>query len=255
MKEEATKAEEGYRKSTFRDYFETLLVTMILLNFARIFVFQNFKIPTSSMEDNLLVGDHLVVNKFIFGNGQWNPGGLFPFREIKRGDIIVFRYPQDPKTDYVKRVIGLPGDVVSIQHRKVFVNGQPLHEPYASYEPEYVRSMTILPPDDMAPTKVAEDHYFAMGDNRDHSYDSRFWGPVPRANITGRPFLVYWSFNTPEASGQETFGDWVKGLGRVGLRFFQDTRWDRTFFIVDSKHHYFANHPHDEKRWRAIPNQ
>jgi signal peptidase I len=127
--------EPTFKKSTLRDYYETLLVTIILLNFARVFAFQTFKIPTGSMEDNLKVGDHLVVNKFIFGNeGPKVLGKIFPFREIRRGDIIVFRFPLDPEVDYVKRVIGLPGETVSIVDKRVFINGKPLDEPYTRFE-------------------------------------------------------------------------------------------------------------------------
>lgn len=234
------------KKSTARDYYETLLVTMILLNFARIFVFQTFKIPTGSMIDNLLIGDHIVVNKYVYGNaGEGLLRDLFPFRDVQRGDIIVFRYPQDPDVDYVKRVIGLPGDVVSIADKKVFINGRPLDEKYTYYSDSQVfPAVEGLPEqyrrrDQMPPTPIPPGHYFAMGDNRDESYDSRYWGPVRREYIKGRPFVVYWSFRSRPASGEN-----VPPSTRVGelldvvIHFFSKTRWDRTFFVVDSKYHY-----------------
>src|SRR5947207_3580242 len=122
-------ADESQRKSTLREYYEALLIAVIFVKFVHVFLFQPFKIPSPSMEDNLKVGDHLIVNKFIFGAGT-NAGGLLPIRAIKRGDIIVFRFPKQPDVDYVKRVIGLPGDIVEIHDKKVFVNGRERNEPY-----------------------------------------------------------------------------------------------------------------------------
>src|SRR5436309_7456314 len=118
-------SDDSKKKSTFREYYEALLIAVIFVNFARIFVFQAFKIPTGSMEDNLKVGDHIIVNKFIFGAGT-NLGGILPLREIRRGDIIVFRYPKQPDTDFVKRVIGLPGDTVEVRDKVASINGKPL---------------------------------------------------------------------------------------------------------------------------------
>src|SRR5256885_5599757 len=122
-------AEETEKKSTLREYYEALLIAIIFVNFARIFVFQAFKIPTGSMEDNLKIGDHIIVNKFIYGAGT-NLGGVLPLREIRRVDIIVFRYPLQPETDFVKRVIGLPGDTVEVHDKNVSINGKALNEPY-----------------------------------------------------------------------------------------------------------------------------
>src|SRR5213595_3791367 len=122
-------SEETRKKSTFREYYEALLIAVIFVNFARIFAFQAFKIPTGSMEDNLKIGDHIIVNKFIYGAGT-NLGGILPLRDIRRGDIIVFRYPLQPETDFVKRVIGLPGDTVEVHDKNVYINGKKLDEPY-----------------------------------------------------------------------------------------------------------------------------
>jgi signal peptidase I len=235
--------DESQRKSTFREYYEALLIAVIFVNFARIFVFQAFKIPSPSMEDNLKVGDHIIVNKFIFGAGT-NLDRLLPLRLIRRGDIIVFRYPLQPDTDFVKRVIGLPGDVLEIHNKKVFINGRELHEPYVVHE-----DRQIYPPQDALPEPyrsrdqfkaftVPAEHYFAMGDNRDRSSDSRYWGTVPRSMITGRPFMVYWSYrgtpSPPDSSPKER----AKELLGVVAHFFTKTRWYRTFFIVDSRYHY-----------------
>src|SRR6266550_8883922 len=187
------------QKSTVREYYEALLIAVIFVRFAAIFVFQAFKIPTGSMEDNLKVGDHIIVNKFIYGPGP-NMGGLLPLRDVRRGDIIVFRYPLQPDTDFVKRVIGMPGDVVTVRDKVVSVNGTALVEPYVVHEdPQVYPLQPALPEpyrsrDQFGPYKVPFGQYFAMGDNRDRSSDSRYWGTVPRGMIKGRAFMVYWSF-------------------------------------------------------------
>jgi signal peptidase I len=237
------------RKSTYREYYEALLIAIIFVNFARVFVFQAFKIPTGSMEDNLKVGDHIIVNKFIYGPGADAPlAALFPLREVRRGDIIVFRYPLQPEIDFVKRVIGMPGDLITIRDKKVSINGQPLDEPYVVYDDEQVFPLNefLHEPyrsrDQFGPFKVPEGEYFAMGDNRDRSSDSRFWGTVPRALIKGRAFMVYWSFDgdppPPGGSVRDRLRDRLRELGGVVVGFFTKTRWHRTFFIVDSKYHY-----------------
>ena len=241
----ALEADESEKKSTFREYYEALLIAVIFVTFARIFVFQAFKIPSGSMEDNLKVGDHIIVNKFIYGPEQGALEKLVPLRPIRRGDIIVFRYPMGPETDFVKRVIGMPGDTVEIRDKKVIVNGTELNEPYVVHDdPQIFPVLSVALPeqyrlrDQMAPFKVPDGQYFAMGDNRDRSSDSRYWGTVPRSMIKGRAFMVYWSFRgTPPPVGSPTT-ERVRELAGVVLHFFSRTRWDRTFFIVDSKYHY-----------------
>jgi signal peptidase I len=231
-------------KSTGREYYEALLIALIFVNFARIFVFQAFKIPSGSMEDNLKIGDHIIVNKFIYGPEANALAGLVPLRDIRRGDIIVFRYPRQPEIDFVKRVIGLPGEKVSIENKRVFVNGARIDEPYAVFDDAHVYpSSEFLPEgqryrDQMKSFEVPAGQYFVMGDNRDHSHDSRYWGTVPRTMIKGRAFMVYWSFDWQPASPESTAGERIRELGNVVLRFFTKTRWKRTFFIVDSKYHY-----------------
>jgi signal peptidase I len=238
--------DESEKKSTFREYYEALLIAFIFVNFARIFVFQAFKIPTGSMEDNLKVGDHIIVNKFIYGpSGSWVQK-LTPLREIRRGDIIVFRYPKGPETDYVKRVIGLPGDTVEIRDRVVYVNGTALNEPYVIHRDDRVypyRPMMIEPwrsRDQMLPVAVPPGEYFAMGDNRDRSSDSRYWGTVPRSMIKGRAFMVYWSFCSHPPPPDASLRERLRELGNVAWppNFIRKSRWDRTFFIVDSRYHY-----------------
>ncbi|HEX8255071.1 MAG TPA: signal peptidase I [Thermoanaerobaculia bacterium] len=238
-------AAESDTKSTAREYYEALLIAIIFVNFARIFVFQAFKIPTPSMEDNLKVGDHLIVNKFLYGpKGDGLLSSLFPLRDVERGDIIVFRYPENPEIDYVKRVIGLPGDVITVQSKKVSVNGVPLDEPYTLYDdPGVYPDNEALPAsfrsrDHFGPFKVPDDQYFAMGDNRDHSSDSRFWGGVPRSHIKGRAFMVYWSYAGDPPAASASAATRLRELGNVTKNFFSQTRWQRTFYIVDSKYHF-----------------
>jgi signal peptidase I len=240
-------ADEAQRKSTLREYYEALLIAVIFVNFARIFVFQAFKIPTGSMEDNLKIGDHIIVNKFIYGptSPAWQK--IVPLRDIKRGDIIVFRYPLDPNTDFVKRVIGLPGDVLEVRDKKVSINGKELDEPYVVHEDAQVFPLQPSLPepyrsrDQFGPFTVPPNAYFAMGDNRDRSSDSRYWGTVPRSMIKGRAFMVYWSFATPPPPADSRVSDRVKELVGVVWHFFSETRWERTFFIVDSKYHFTPN--------------
>jgi len=235
--------DETNKKSTIREYYEALLIAVIFVNFARIFAFQAFKIPTGSMEDNLKVGDHIIVNKFIYGPGT-TLGGMLPLREIRRGDIIVFRYPLQPDTDFVKRVIGLPGDTVEVHDKVVSVNGKPLVEPYVIHvDPTVYPPRPQLPEpyrsrDQFGPYFVPEGQYFAMGDNRDRSSDSRYWGTVPRSMIKGKAFMVYWSFEGTPPSPDAPSSARIKELAGVVVHFFTKTRWERTFFIVDSKYHF-----------------
>jgi signal peptidase I len=250
-------SDETEKKSTVREYYEALLIAVIFVNFARIFVFQAFKIPTGSMEDNLKVGDHIIVNKFIYGptSPPWHK--LFPLRDIRRGDIIVFRYPLQPDTDFVKRVIGMPGDTIEVRDKVVYVNGKALSEPYVIHDdPMLFRPQPGAPPlpepyrsrDQFGPYSVAPGTYFAMGDNRDRSSDSRYWGTVPRSMIKGRAFMVYWSFDSkgkPPVADAPTV-DRAKELGHVVRRFFPDTRWERMFFIVDSKYHFTPGRSPDD---------
>lgn len=236
-------AADSDRKSTFREYYEALLIAIIFVNFARIFVFQAFKIPTGSMEDNLKIGDHIIVNKFIYG-ADGPLSALFPMRDVERGDVVVFRYPLQPDTDFVKRVVGMPGDTVTIRDKRVLINGRLLEEPYVLYDdlrvypnqeflPEPYRSR-----DQFGPFVVPQGEYFAMGDNRDRSSDSRYWGTVPRSLIKGRAFMVYWSFDQePPPPGSPPVAR-LKELANVVLHFFSDTRWHRTFYVVDSRYHY-----------------
>jgi signal peptidase I len=212
-------AAEGYRKSTAREYFESICVAVILALFVRTFVVQAFKIPTGSMENNLLIGDHLLVNKFVFAPTLTPVERmLLPIDPIRRGDIIVFKYPEDPERDFIKRVIGLPGETVELRNKKVHINGKPLDEPYVQY--------LFTPSDDegpfdydvrmtYGPVTVPADHYFMMGDNRDNSQDSRYWGFLPREYIKGKALFVYFSFSEEPGSNPLTSIRWSRILHQI----------------------------------------
>jgi signal peptidase I len=226
-----------FKKSTLREYFESIVIAVILALFIRTFVVQAFKIPTGSMEENLLIGDHLLVNKFVFGASQTAlERSLLPVGTIKRRDIIVFKYPEEPDRDFIKRVIGLPGETVEVREKKVYINGTPLDEPYvhflappsASSEFHEVTSFNVR--EQYGPVTVPPNHYFVMGDNRDNSQDSRYWGFLPRELIKGKSLVIYWSYQAEREDYQdESAGATVKGLVSVFAHFFTRTRWDRMF--------------------------
>jgi signal peptidase I len=224
-----------FRKSTLREYFESIVIAVILALFIRTFVVQAFKIPTGSMENNLLIGDHLLVNKFVFGPAETAlERALLPVRPIKRLEIIVFKYPEEPDRDYIKRVIGLPGETVEVREKKVYINGTALDEPYvhflqppaATSEFHEVTSFDVR--ERYGPVTVPANHYFMMGDNRDNSQDSRYWGFLPRENIKGKSLVIYWSYQAEREDYQdESAGATAKGLVSVFAHFFTRTRWDR----------------------------
>jgi signal peptidase I len=195
-----------FRKSIAREYFESIVIAVILALFIRTFVVQAFKIPTGSMEPNLLVGDHLLVNKFVFApTDSAIERAVLPTRDIRRGDIVVFKFPVDPERDFIKRVIGLPGDTVELRNRRIYINGNPIDEPYAHYMPRPEGlSGGEMTSDDVrehyGPEKVPEGSLFAMGDNRDNSQDSRYWGFLPRDYVKGRALMIYFSYD-PDATG------------------------------------------------------
>lgn len=253
--------DEGYKKSPTRDTFESLVVTVILAIFGTTFVLQAFKIPTGSMEDTLLIGDHLLVNKFLFAYHSPGLAHLLPYRDIRRDDVVVFKYPyadnqeQEPGEHLVKRVIGVPGDRIKLVHRQVFVNGRPVQEPFTNYgnPPEPPLAVDDFPPPDgdaaayMTPRWGDDIHndvkdgelvvpageYFVMGDNRERSWDSRFWGLVPRESVSGRPLLIYWSFETPRDEYLQTsISDRLSQTFDMVVHFLSKTRWRRSLRFV-----------------------
>jgi signal peptidase I len=200
------------RKSRVREYAEALVVAILLALFIRTFVVQAFKIPSGSMIPTLTIGDHILVNKFIYGTKiPFTDVVLIPFKTPQRGDIIVFKYPQDEKKDFIKRVVGLPGDKLEVREKTVYVNGKPLNESYAYYADPEIFPGGEQPRDNLGPMIIPKDSYFVMGDNRDHSLDSRYWGFVDLNKIKGRAFLIYWSWNGEESDVRwNRLGRWIE---------------------------------------------
>jgi len=252
MEEEQTMDEQPveFHKSTVREYFETIVITAIIALFVTTFVIQAFKIPTGSMKSTLLIGDHLLVNKFVYGIKPGFLGKLLPYREPERGDVIVFKYPNDPNMAYVKRLIGMPGDTVEMIGRTVYINGEKLDENYVvkkdedgsiidtvTGDPEKKYVLQYFNPDSTrahwGPHTVPEGHYYAMGDNRDNSQDSRYWQFIPRDYMLGQPLVIYWSFETARDEYLRTSpGERVERITDVFLNFFTKTDWKRTFKII-----------------------
>lgn len=187
-----------YKKSILREYAESIVVAVVLALIIRAFIVQAFKIPSGSMEDTLLIGDHLLVSKFIYGTRlPFTDTRILKIRDPKRGDVIVFEYPEDPRKDFIKRVIGVPGDVVEGRDKKVYVNGQLYANPHEVHKESEMIPKEQNPRDTFGPVTVPADSYFVMGDNRDRSYDSRFWKFVTRDQIKGLAFIKYWSIDGP----------------------------------------------------------
>jgi signal peptidase I len=231
---------ESFKKSTIREYFESIVIAVILALFIRTFVVQAFKIPTGSMEENLLIGDHLLVNKFVFGpTASTIERKLLPVMPIKRGDVLVFKYPEDPERDFIKRVIGLPGEKVELREKKVSINDKPLDEPYVHFlqppgeNSEFHEVTSFDVRERYGPVTVPPNHYFVMGDNRDNSQDSRYWGFLPRENVKGKALVIYWSYEAERGDyAEDGAGATLKRLVSVFAHFFTRTRWDRMFHQI-----------------------
>mgnify|MGYP001049608488 CR=1 FL=1 len=182
------------KKSTLREYIEAFAIAILLAIFIRTFIVQAFKIPSGSMLPTLQIGDHLLVSKFIYGiKVPFSGTTLIPIKSPKRGDVIVFKYPRDPSVDYIKRVVGLPGEPLKIVNKQVYINGTPIEDSHAHFS-----SPNILlgsPRDNLSPINIPEGKFFVMGDNRDNSHDSRFWGFVDQKDILGKAFIIYWSWD------------------------------------------------------------
>jgi len=223
--------------------------TIVVAIFAVTFVVQAFTIPSESMEKTLLIGDYLLVDKFCYGDSTF--GKILPYRRIGRGDIVVFHYPVNPSQHFVKRVVALPGDRLRLINKKVYINGVPLQESYVQYiAPDREPYRDDFPRTDVPAFEVTarwwqemrklvedheliipEDNYFVLGDNRDDSKDSRYWGFVPRENIIGRPLLIYWSASNMnnDLPVSPTVGDRLYHLAYAVTHVYQITRWERTF--------------------------
>ncbi len=246
--------EEKPRETTV-EFLASLAGVLVTGLFIITFVLQAFEIPSSSMEDTLLIGDHVFVNREQFAQPTRWMGPLLPYRDIRRDDIVVFLSPMTPGLFVVKRIIGLPGDRIHLRNGEVFRNGQELEQPFVvhkrpdQYDPYRVNFPAVAPSEgdqladywqlslpqyiQGADLVVPPDSFFGMGDNRDVSYDSRYWGFIPRKNVIGRPMFIYWSFTTPEGQYQRS-SPWERAsfVAHIIIHFFDETRWSRTLRIV-----------------------
>lgn len=221
----ATASEGPPPKGIIRDYAETILICVIFVVFTRAFIFQQSKIPSGSMEDTLLIGDYIMVNRYIYSPASTAlERALLPAREVRRGDVIVFKFPNEPEVDYIKRVIGLPGDTLEIRRGYVYVNGEKLDEPY-------IKEAYRLP-DSHEPFTVPEGNYWVMGDHRDRSSDSRVWGFVPRDLIKGRALLIWWSYTEGPNDINLRGMDQLKAIGSKVAHLFTRSRWSRCFTLI-----------------------
>ena len=238
---EPASSPQTFTKSTLREYFESIVIAVILALFIRTFVVQAFKIPTGSMENNLLIGDHLLVNKFVLGpSASGLERAILPMGTITRGDIVVFKYPEEPQRDFIKRIIGLPGDTLELREKTVYIYGVPLDEkdyvhflepPGSHASTSEITSLDVR--ERFGPVTVPPNQYFAMGDNRDNSQDSRYWGFLPRDYVKGKALLIYWSYESEREDYEATgAAEQVKGLGSVFAHFFTRTRWERMFKTI-----------------------
>jgi len=202
------------KKSVIREYVEAIVIAIALALVIRTFIVQAFKIPSGSMIPTLQIGDHILVNKFIY----W-------FSEPKRGDIIVFKYPRDMSRDFIKRVIGLPGETIQIKDQKVYINGKLLPEPYVIHSEKISPASYTSPRDNLGPLRIPDDSLFVMGDNRDSSMDSRYWGTLKKELILGKAFIIYWSIKpTPPYKTQASF---FNHFLHYLISFKDRIRWER----------------------------
>jgi len=189
------------KKSGLRENIEAILVAIVLALFIRTFIIQAFKIPSGSMKETLKIGDHILVNKFIYGvKIPFSQTTIVPITNPKHGDIVVFKFPEDPKKDFIKRVIAVAGDVVEVRDKQVYVNRKLLNHDFGIHTDSYIFPSSVQPRDNFGPVVVPEKSIFVMGDNRDQSYDSRFWGFVDLKALKGKALMIYWSWD------KENFG-------------------------------------------------
>jgi len=253
-KNEITPPEKEKQQETPIEFLASLAGVLVTGLFIITFILQAFEIPSSSMEDTLLIGDHVFVNREQFAPRTNWVGPLLPYRDVKRGDIVVFLSPAEPGLYVVKRIIGIPGDRIHLKNGEVYRNGEKLDEPYVMHKgppnDPYRDNFPSVPPSEMfnvfADWQLVMRNYlqgddlvvppnslFAMGDNRDVSYDSRYWGFIPQENVIGRPMFIYWSFETPPDQYRHTsIGERLAFLSKVVIHFFDMTRWRRTFQVV-----------------------
>lgn len=207
---EPERVDEKPKKSALRENVEAILVAVVLALIIRTFVVQAFKIPSGSMKDTLLIGDHILVSKFIYGvKLPFVHTTVIPGKDPQRGDVVVFEFPEDPDKDFIKRTVAVAGDRVEIHDKKVYVNGELQQHPFAKFDENYFIPANLQPRDNFGPVVVPPDSLFVMGDNRDHSYDSRWWGFVSLKAVKGKAFMIYWSWDS------ENVGVRWKRLGNI----------------------------------------
>ncbi|MEN6317357.1 MAG: signal peptidase I [Syntrophaceae bacterium] len=183
-------------KSKVQEYAEAIIIAILIALFIRTFIIQAFKIPSGSMMPTFEIGDHILVNKFIYGvKIPFVRTTIIPISEPKRGDIVVFIFPEDRSKDFIKRVIGIGGDTIEIKNKKIYLNGLPYNDTYGVYNDDFILPGSIQPRDNFGPITVRPGSIFVMGDNRDQSYDSRFWGFVELKDVMGKAFIIYWSWD------------------------------------------------------------
>jgi signal peptidase I len=201
MEEKEIKKLGTKRKSVFREYAEAIIIALVFALLIRTFVVQAFKIPSGSMEPTLQIGDHILVNKFLYGlQIPFTSIRLFPLGQPQRGDVVVFIYPVDPSKDFIKRVIGVEGDTVRLVNKKLYVNGGEVPDPHAVYKEDSSFLSDLQKRENFGPVTVPKGQLFVLGDNRDRSLDSRFWGFVPAKDVRGKAFIIYWSWNSEETN-------------------------------------------------------
>jgi len=197
------------KKSGLRENVEAILIAVFLALFIRTFIVQAFKIPSGSMKETLQIGDHILVNKFIYGvKIPFVQKTLIPIKEPRREDIIVFKYPENPKLDFIKRVIGVEGDVIEIKNKKLYVNSKRMDRQYAVFMDSYTIPSVYNKRDSFGPVTVPQNALFVMGDNRDNSKDSRFWGFVDFSAVKGKAFMIYWSWNKDNSKSVLDYVRW-----------------------------------------------
>lgn len=209
------KPQTSKKKSGLRENIEAILIAILLALFIRTFVVQAFKIPSGSMKETLKIGDHILVNKFIYGvKIPFIDKTIIPIKNPKRGDIIVFKYPENPKLDFIKRVVGVAGDVIEVRNKKLFVNHKLVKNPHAIHTDPYTIPAVYNKRDNYGPVTVPPHSLFVMGDNRDNSRDSRFWGFVDLSAVKGKAFLIYWSWNKDNSDSLLDYVRWNR-IGNV----------------------------------------
>ena len=228
-------------KSQFREWAESLAFTLIFVLVFTSYIAQATQVPTESMKPTILVGDHFFLDKVAFpANYPAVVRPYLPRRSVERGDIVAFRSPIDGNIPFVKRVIGMPGDTIMLKDKSLQINGKILEEPYkihvdgSVYEDDGWTPEELKIRDNYGPATVPEDSYFVMGDNRDNSNDSRYWGFIKNEEIIGKPLFVYWSYESdPYLPGEQTIREWLAGYGSIALHFFSRTRWFRIGTMID----------------------